>query len=1092
MRTFAEIVELYGKDAKQRLQGPGEKEALLLTPVTSLIEQYATLMNRTAVMHNEVRELDNTVRPDFGVRVNGSLVGHVELKAPGTNLDPASYGKTTHNFRQWQRLRELPNLLHTNGIEFRLWRYGTLVDDPIHLHARDLARHTGPLLAPGRLEGVLSDFLSWSPTPVTSIRRLVDTIAPLARLLREEVHDALQLERKAARQGASVLALPFTGVKNDWRQLLFPRATDREFSDGFAQTVVFALLLAVSEDIDLQRGTLRDVSRELDQSHTLMARALDILIEHVEGTAAWNIIEIVVRTLAVTNWSAVNAGTQDVYLHLYEHFLEAYDPELRQLSGSYYTPVETVDSMVRISDLALKNYLGKHEGLRHPSVNIVDPAMGTGTYPLSVLRHAGESASAQLGPGAASEAVTDVAGRIHGIELQSGPFSVAELRISQAIREYDAAIPRDGLNLYVADTLEDPAASQGANLSYTLQLVADQRQRANRMKREKNVEVCIGNPPYKDHAGGMGGWVESGVDPQTGLAPLDAFRLAGNGGHERTLSNLYVYFWRWATWKVFESTQDRDGLDDGNGVICFITATGYLTGPGFRGMREYLRRTCSHGWIINVSPEGLRPPAGHGVFGIETPVVIAMFIRQQGTKKSEPARIRYTSIEGKRAQKFQQLNTLELDGDHWKEVRSGWTDPFTPAATTSWDSFPRLDDLIPFRRPGVMTGRNWIYSPSKDILEQRMRHLVNEDNWEKKAKLFVNGDAETGASLKAKKNPLCGSDVTRETKIPVGEMDVLTSISIVPCGYRAFDRQYLIADSRLMNRASPELWRARIKDQLFAIELHSEHPKAGPGVVFSALIPDVHHFRGSGGGRTFPMLDPDGVPNIAEGLTTVLSRSLRQPVLGEEVLAYLAAVAGHSGFVAEFDEELHTPGVRLPVTSNPQLWNRAVENGNHLIWLHTFGARGHHPAGWKNVLEVEPRLNAVYAAAVQEIPKGWRYEPISRTLSVGTGRWEGVGAEVMSYKVGGTEVVPQWLNFRKEEPDKLRTSPLDEIDSLDWIPEWSEQLTELLAMVRQLCSLERDLALLLQDVLASPLLTREELESRGVAWPAGDRRSWGN
>jgi len=74
------------------------------------------------VPHDEVSELDGSVRPDFAIRVGGLITGHVELKAPGTSLDPASYGASTHNFRQWQRLRKLPNLLHTNGTEFRLWR----------------------------------------------------------------------------------------------------------------------------------------------------------------------------------------------------------------------------------------------------------------------------------------------------------------------------------------------------------------------------------------------------------------------------------------------------------------------------------------------------------------------------------------------------------------------------------------------------------------------------------------------------------------------------------------------------------------------------------------------------------------------------------------------------------------------------------------------------------------------------------------------------------------------------------------------------------------------------------------------------------
>jgi len=36
--------------------------------------------------------------------------------------------------------------------------------------------------------------------------------------------------------------------------------------------------------------------------------------------------------------------------------------------------------------------------------------------------------------------------------------------------------------------------------------------------------------------------------------------------HAKHLRNLYVYFWRWATWKVF----DREPKND-TGIVCFIT-----------------------------------------------------------------------------------------------------------------------------------------------------------------------------------------------------------------------------------------------------------------------------------------------------------------------------------------------------------------------------------------------------------------------------------------------------------------------------------------------------------------------------------------
>ena len=161
-----------------------------------------------------------------------------------------------------------------------------------------------------------------------------------------------------------------------------------------------------------------------------------------------------------------------------------------------------------------------------------------------------------------------------------------------------------------------------------------------------------------------------------------------------------------------------------------------------------------------------------------------------------------------------------------------------------------------------------------------------------------------------------------------------------------------------MSQPSPTLWHGRIDGQIFAYELHSEYPRTGPGLVYTDLIPDVHHFRGSGGGRALPKMHPDGTPNVAPGLLDALSRHLGVTVTGDDVFDYMAGITGHSGFVAQFDDELHTPGVRVPITSDAHLWERAVAHGRHLQWLHTYGTAGAHPDGYANVRD--PRIDITH------------------------------------------------------------------------------------------------------------------------------------
>lgn len=1076
METFDSLMAQFMASAKDSLNGPGEPEAALATPVSNLISGYCeNILNRKVVLHSEVREDAGAVRPDFGVRVDGLMSGHIELKKPGTSLDPSTYGKTSHNGKQWKRLRNLPNLLHTNGLEWRLWRYGELAE-VVYIPASSLTKIRGKVEIPPKLETLLSSFLSWGPTPIKTIGQLVNTIAPLAALLREEVLASLQANRRAAKsQGPEENSYPFIGLKNDWRASLYPHATDEEFADGFAQTVVFALVIALSEGMDFTTIQLRDIAEGLEAKHSLLGRSLDLLTEHIKDSAVGLVLETIIRALSATDWAAISGGNQDVYLHLYEHFLTTYDPDLRKKSGSYYTPTDVVAAMTRLTDQALQKYLSIPGGLSDDSVAVIDPAMGTGTYPLSIVQHVAAKAE-KYGPGAVADAVTSVAKRLYGIELQSGPFSVAELRLSQAILEFGGHLPDDGMHLYVADTLEDPQSGTNRQLSYTLQLIAQQRQRANRVKLETPIQVCIGNPPYKDKSEGLGGWVEKG-SPNSKYAPLDDFRKDGNGRYEYVLKNLYVYFWRWAMWKVFESIP---GSTDG--VVCFITATGYLNGPGFKGMREWIRRNTSRGWIINLTPEGKQPPAKNAVFNIETPVAIGLFIRNKENDADAPSEVKYIELYGTRDEKFRALSNLDLDSNDFSDTGSGWTDGFTPKASDQWEQYPALNDLYPWTSAGVTPSKTWVYAPDTDVLEQRWDEIIQETNLDRKKELFKETRDTT---LEKTKNPLPGPGTEQGTKSPFNTVEWPKKPAIVEVGYRSFDRQYIIADSRLIDMPRPNLWTARSPEQIFLVEQHAHYPKAGPGLMFSSLIPDKDSFKGSEGGRTLPILHPTGEPNIAPGLLSALSQHFGTDITVEALTAYIAGISAHPGYVSTFDEELHYSGNRVPLTADIALWDKAVEIGQFIIWLHTFGDHGHAPNNAQTLFDVESTLPLpTYDTAVGNgMPDDVAYDEKTQTIHLGKGTWSNVSPAVWSYTVGGNSTIKSWVGYRRKKPKGRKSSPLDDIITTSWPTQWSKQFYELLVTLTHLVQLEDQQQQLLNDVIASSQLTKDELSSLGVKWP---------
>ena len=1118
MTDFNSLIAEFGRQVRENLRvGDGEPEAQLTNPVATLLQDFGALHSMKVVTVRETSLKtaggglisEGLVRPDYAIMVDGVLTGYVELKAPGKNIDPASFTKKSHEYRQWQRLRNLPNLLYTNGTEWRLYRYGEPVltstgYDAVHMHG-SFSGH-GTLSAPDALATFFLNFLRWVPAPIKSADQLVETLAPLAALLREEMLLGLAVQEKtykadqakAKKKGEEdfVIPPPLVGLRKDWRDTLAPSTSNEEFADSFAQTVVFSLVVALSEGHDLSLETFSTMAGRLRSQHGLLGNALGLLTEHLdEKSSLYNALAVIVRVIGAASWVDISGGKSDVYLHLYEHFLKVYNPEQRKKTGSYYTPVEVVDQMVRLVDDALRTYLGKEHGLASEGVSVIDPAMGTGTYPLSVMHQVAKAES--LAPAARTRALNRLAKNLYGFELQSGPFSVAELRLNQTLKELGADIPEDGLNLYVADTLGDPYAKQKPVNGNTLRLLSQLSNKATRVKREVPIQVCIGNPPYKDKAEGMGGWVESGFRSADVASPiLDDFRAQGMGKYEYVLKNLYVYFWRWAFWKVFEdSFRALEGQPDSAqraGVVCFITASGYLNGPGFAGMREYIRRSSSRGWIINVTPEGKRPPAKNAVFAIETPVSIALFLREENTDEETPADIRYVALHGTFAEKMQALAALELDSVEFEPVRSGWGDKFAPEAGGDWDSYPELPDFYASCFPGVKPNKTWVYAPSESVLQERWGELIEGNDLEVRAERFK----ETrDTKITEGKNPLPGSDTFQGSLESLNDQIARELIpdtpNIVQVGYRSFDRQYILADARLADMPRPKLWEHRVPGQIFIVEQHAHYPKAGPGLYFNDLIPDMDAFKGSEGGRAHPSLTTDSTPNLTESAEQMLRERFGNNAPGDLVY-YLAALTGHPGYVRTFDEPLQQAGIRVPLTADPALWERAVQLGKQVVWLHTYGERGEPLPGMKYLHQLPegadytlPTPTVDMGKTMPEKKPSFSPDPVDSlseeqnnpamgTVSFGQARCENVEKRVFDYTVGGNQVLGLWAKYRLKKPVVRRSSSLNDIVQREWPAAWSEEYERLLYTLTHLVHLEPAQEKLLDEVLAGEQIFREE------------------
>ena len=1089
-------ISAFGTRTKAKLSNraaSGSPEDQLRAPLESLVRDLALLAGLPAgavSLVGESRVSDLKTRPDYAVVVHNALIGFIELKAPGKGADPRRFSDP-HDKDQWERLKSLPNLLYADGNSFSVWRDGKLEGSIVHLEG-DVESSGATLSSPPSLLALYSDFLRWQPIAPRSAKELAQISARLCRLLRDEVVEQMSLGSPA-----------LTELAKDWRLLLFPQASDAEFADGYAQAVTFGLLVSRARNISLSQG-VDHAAQELRKTNSLIGTALRLLTDDSENQAVLKTsLGTLTRVLEAVDWSKISKGSVDAWLYFYEDFLEVYDNILRKRTGSYYTPPEVVGAMVRLVDEALRTpgLFDQTAGFASADVTVADPAVGTGTFLLGVFRQIAMTVEADQGPGAVSAAIAAAAGRLIGFELQFGPYAVAQLRL---VAEMHTLIQSDrfpDLRLYVTDTLGNPYVEE-ERLPHLLQPIARSRRDANAIKRGEPITVVIGNPPYKEKAKGRGGWIEAGSDGRE--APLDRWMPPaswGVGAHAKHLKNLYVYFWRWATWKVFGTGVDAStGLDetDKAGIICFITVAGFLNGPGFEKMRDDLRRSCHEIWVIDCSPEGHQPEVATRIFqGVQQPVCIVLAARKLKKDSSTPARVRFRALlEGRREAKFKELAATTLGGTGWIACPDGWRDPFLPASAGAWATYPALDDLFVYNGSGVMPGRTWIIAPDSQSLRERWAVLVRENNLAKKETLFRPHlrDGEPG-------DKHIGKTVARglsghPARLSAVKDDRSACIEPTRYGYRSFDRQWIIPDARLINQPNPTLWDAYSAHQVYLTALARVSPSSGPAISFTGLIPDLDHYKGSFGGRVFPLWRdaPATIPNVRPALLAYLSKQYNLSVAAADVLAYCAALLAHPGYTQRFKLDLVQPGLHVPLTADAALFKEAVKLGQEVIWLHTFGERfadsgADRPRRAPRLAENQaPRIprDGAIPSAPAPLPDEVDYDAAQRRLRVGKGYVDNVPPEVWAYEVSGKQVLRQWFSYRKLDRsrpiigDRRPPSPLDKIQLDYWPAEYTTDLLDLLHVLGRTVALEPRQNELLEQVCSRPLLTIGELHGAGA------------
>jgi predicted helicase len=645
---------------------------------------------------------------------------------------------------------------------------------------------------------------------------------------------------------------------------------------------------------------------------------------------------------------------------LYERFLQACVPESRRHHGVYSTPAEVARAQVRLVDDLLRRRLGCEAGLVDARVTIMDPAVGSGVYPLAILDHCGPSA------------VDALKRRMRLFETRPGAAALARAR-GLPVEECDA-------------------------LASTLELDAP-------------ILVCLGNPPYRRRA----------ADPSTraGLADLAD---AADGIHLKNLYNDYVHFWRWALRTACEARR-------GPAVLCFVTAGSYLRGPGFGGLRRLLRQLLDEFWVVDLEGDQRAARASDNVFPIRTPVAIALGVRYAHTRPRSAARVHYARLTGSSADKRARLGALRSAADlDWQPVTSAWSAPLTSARHSAYSNWPALTELFPWQLSGAQLKRTWPIGVTRQVLRSRWRYLLQLPFAERRDAFGPTRDRDIDASppdllddaLHLRPlSELASDDPGREP---------------MRYAYRPFDRHWVLPDARVGDFMRPKLWRISGPGQVFLTSMLTNVLGPGPAAVATALVPDMDHFRGSFGARHVIPLWRDAsatVANVSGVHLARLSQKYGFDVSAPALMAYCYALLAAPSYTRRFEEELRTPGPRVPLTGDAAVFQHGAALGCQLLRLHTYR-------------EMRDGRAQVLRPIGDGYPGAYSYDAAREVICLGDGLIGPVTAEAWAFSVSGYAVAGGWLRRRLRRGGK---SLLDSTVPTVWPHELTRELLELLWLI---------------------------------------------
>lgn len=608
---------------------------------------------------------------------------------------------------------------------------------------------------------------------------------------------------------------------------------------------------------------------------------------------------------------------QKIIITLYDKFFSTGFKSTTERLGIVFTPVEVVDFIVKSVDVVLRKHFGKT--LASENVHILDPFTGTGTFITRTLQYL--KTLMDKGEITYNDILRKYTQELHANEIVLLSYYIAAINIEAVFDDINGEEPYAPFEgIVLTDTFE--STEQEDTLDDSFFGTNDERLKR---QQEKPITAIIGNPPYSVGQSSANDNNQNSVYPKLNDRISETYVSKSNAGLTGGLYDSYIKAFRWASDRVTK-----------NGVIGFITNSGYIFSNSADGLRAGLYEEFNHIYIFNLrgAVRGKIGEAakkeGQNIFDIMTGVAITILVKDN----SKSHNVYYYDIGEylSRKDKLKAILSLEdISNISWQKIspdlNNDWLNQRDPSYQ-KYVSIAGINNAIFFNNiMGVQTNRdNWITGFSKKNTQENTKKLI--DNYQFELERLFDVSPENKKNLLNRREDFIKWSFRLEESIKKNQIIDFDKSSLIKTLYRPFTKKWMYYSNDLVERT--RLYYKKFGKNNLVIITSGRGANRGFSTLVTNLIPNLDTIEKSQGFMRYDNeVDETSLFQSNDNMNQAFADKLGLSL--DDTFAYVYGLLNSRDYQGKYANDLKKDLARIPTVKNKEKY---VEVGKALMDLH--------------------------------------------------------------------------------------------------------------------------------------------------------------